>query len=204
MPASLVTPSTSWAMSSPKSLAHVVERGARVLDGVVQQRGAERLGVEAHAGADLRDADRVGDELLAATCAAGRRGARRRTRTPPDALEVDRLDRVVGVLGDDREAGRRAARCSCGSRLRRGREGAASLRQLRSRRACGPLALRRAARWRLPHAGRRLRRRRPIWAAGGRATASRRGPCAAAFGRSAPSGCLLAQESPCPLVATAA
>ena len=37
----------------------------RVLDGVVQQRGAQRLGVEPHAGADLRDADRVDDEVLA-------------------------------------------------------------------------------------------------------------------------------------------
>jgi hypothetical protein len=31
----------------------------------VQQRGAERRRVEAHAGADLRDPDRVGDELVA-------------------------------------------------------------------------------------------------------------------------------------------
>ena len=48
-----------------EALPHVRERGARVLDGVVQQRGAERVGVEAHAGADLRHADGMGDELLA-------------------------------------------------------------------------------------------------------------------------------------------
>ena len=46
-------------------LADLAQRGAGVLDGVVQQRGAQRLGVEAHAGADLGDADRMGDELLA-------------------------------------------------------------------------------------------------------------------------------------------
>ena len=66
---SLVTPSTSAATSSPNSLAHLVERGARVLDRVVQQRGAQRLGVEPHAGADLGHADRVDDEVLAATAA---------------------------------------------------------------------------------------------------------------------------------------
>jgi hypothetical protein len=31
----------------------------------VQQRRAERLGVESHAGADLGDTNRVGDELIA-------------------------------------------------------------------------------------------------------------------------------------------
>ncbi len=43
----------------------LLEAGAGVLDRVVQQRRAERLGVEPHAGADLGDADRVGDELVA-------------------------------------------------------------------------------------------------------------------------------------------
>jgi hypothetical protein len=46
-------------------LADVVEAGAGVLDGVVQQRRAERLGVQPHSGADLGDPDRVGDELVA-------------------------------------------------------------------------------------------------------------------------------------------
>ena len=50
-------------------LSHLVERRARVLDGVVQQGGAERLRVEPHARADLRHADRVGDEVLAAGAA---------------------------------------------------------------------------------------------------------------------------------------
>ena len=65
MPVSLVTPSTSWRDVVAEALAHVVQRRARVLDRVVQQRRADRVGVEAHARADLRDADRVGDELLA-------------------------------------------------------------------------------------------------------------------------------------------
>ena len=84
-------------------LAHVVERRARVLDRVVQQRRADRLGVEAHARADLRHADRVRDELLARLAPlVGVALAGERERLA-DALEVDRADRVVGVLGDDRE-----------------------------------------------------------------------------------------------------
>ena len=63
-------------------LADLLQRRRRVLDRVVQQRGAQRLGVEPHAGADLGDADRVDDEVLARAGGAGRRGARRRTRTP--------------------------------------------------------------------------------------------------------------------------
>ena len=50
-------------------LAHLVERRRGVLDGVVQQRGAERLGVEPQARADLRDADGVHDEVLAGLAA---------------------------------------------------------------------------------------------------------------------------------------
>ena len=47
--------------------ADLLEAGAGVLDRVVQQRRAERLGVEAHAGTDLGHADGVGDELVAGT-----------------------------------------------------------------------------------------------------------------------------------------
>ena len=46
-------------------VADLVEAGAGVLDRVVEQRRAERLGVEPHPGADLGDPDRVGDELVA-------------------------------------------------------------------------------------------------------------------------------------------
>ena len=86
-----------------EALAHVVERRARVLDGVVQQRRADRLGVEAHAGADLRHADRVGDELLARLAALVGVALAGEGERLADALEVDRADRVVGVLRDDRE-----------------------------------------------------------------------------------------------------
>ena len=64
-------------------LANLLQRRRGVLDGVVQQRRAQRLGVEAHPGADLRHADRMDDEVLAGCAGAGRRGGRRRTRTPP-------------------------------------------------------------------------------------------------------------------------
>ena len=50
-------------------LADLVQRRGRVLDGVVQQGGAQRLGVQPHAGADLRHADRVHDEVLAGLAA---------------------------------------------------------------------------------------------------------------------------------------
>ena len=87
----------------PERRRHLLQRSAGVLDGVVQQRRAQRLGVEAHAGADLGHADRMGDEVLA--------------RAPPlvgvvhagvderllDPLAVDRRRRLVGVLLDDRE-----------------------------------------------------------------------------------------------------
>jgi hypothetical protein len=69
----------------------------------VQQRGAQRRGVQAHAGADLGDADRVDDEVLAGDAAlvgvvlAGEREG------VQDGLAVDRLGDLVGVLGDDRE-----------------------------------------------------------------------------------------------------
>ena len=46
-------------------LAHLLQRRAGVLDRVVEQRRAERLGVEPHPGADLGDAYGVGDELVA-------------------------------------------------------------------------------------------------------------------------------------------
>jgi len=69
----------------------------------VQEGGAQRLGVEAHARADLGDADRVGDELLARLAAlvgvvlAGEHeGADHR-------VAVDGLGDLLGVLLDDRE-----------------------------------------------------------------------------------------------------
>ena len=46
-------------------VGHLLQRRFGVLDRVVQQRRAQRLGVQAHAGADLRHPDRVGDVVLA-------------------------------------------------------------------------------------------------------------------------------------------
>ena len=103
IPVSLVTPSTRLAISSPKRAATSSSDARRVLDGVVQQRGAERLGVEPQARADLRDADRVDDELLAgAPALVGVVLAGEHERLL-DAVAVDRDERLVGVLLDDRE-----------------------------------------------------------------------------------------------------
>ena len=63
---SLVTPSTSWATSSPKSRAHVVEGVRRVLDRVVEQRRDQRRLGHAELGEDRRHRERVGDVGLAA------------------------------------------------------------------------------------------------------------------------------------------
>jgi hypothetical protein len=69
----------------------------------VQQRRAERLGVEPHAGADLGDPDRVGDEVLTRLAPLiGVVDARVHKRLL-DAVAIDRHRRVVGVLLDDRE-----------------------------------------------------------------------------------------------------
>ena len=86
-----------------EELAHLVEARRRVLDRVVEERRAERLRVQAKAGADLRDLDRVRDEVLARAAAlvdvalAGEReGLLDRT-----ALEC--LGAFVRVLLDHRE-----------------------------------------------------------------------------------------------------
>ena len=86
-----------------EALAHVVERRGRVLDRVVQEAGADRLRVEAHARADLRHADRVGDELLARAAALVRVALAGERECVPDQLEVHGPDGVVGVLRHDRE-----------------------------------------------------------------------------------------------------
>ena len=86
-----------------EALADLVERRARVLDGVVQQRGAQRLGVQAHARADLGHADRVDDELLTGLAPLVGVVLAREQEGILDALAVDLDRRVVGVLLDDRE-----------------------------------------------------------------------------------------------------
>jgi hypothetical protein len=69
----------------------------------VQQRGAQRLGVEPHAGADLRDADGVDDELLAGPAPLVGVVLAREHERLDDAGTVDRLGDLLGVLLDDRE-----------------------------------------------------------------------------------------------------
>ena len=100
---SFVTPSTSDATSSPNVALHVLQRGRRVLDGVVQQRGAQRLGVEPHAGADLRHADRVDDELLARLAPLVGVVLAGVDERPLDVVAVDLQRALGGVLLDDRE-----------------------------------------------------------------------------------------------------
>ncbi len=103
MPVSFVTPSTICSDLLAEALRHLLDRGRGVLDGVVQQRRAQRLGVQAHARADARDADRVHDEVLAGLAPlrgvvlAGEHERVLHART------VDLHRRVRGVLGDDRE-----------------------------------------------------------------------------------------------------
>ena len=86
-----------------EALLDLVERRRRVLDRVVQQRGAERLGVEQHPGADPRDANRVDDELLARAAALVGVVLAGEDERLLDARAVDLDERVLGVLLDDRE-----------------------------------------------------------------------------------------------------
>jgi hypothetical protein len=86
-----------------EAVTHLAERGRRVLDGVMQQCRAERLGVQAHPGADPGHADRVHDEVLARLAplvGVMLAGEQERVGHAP-AVDLD--DRLVGVLVDDRE-----------------------------------------------------------------------------------------------------
>jgi hypothetical protein len=69
----------------------------------VQQRGAQRGRIQAHAGADASDPDRMGDEVLARLAAlVGVMLAGEQERLQ-DRRAVDLIGDFVGVLGDDRE-----------------------------------------------------------------------------------------------------
>jgi hypothetical protein len=81
----------------------LIEARARVLDRVVEQRRAERLGVEPQPGADLRDLDGVGDEVLPRLPALVGMALAREREAAFDRRPVD-LRRAVGaVLADHRE-----------------------------------------------------------------------------------------------------
>src|SRR4051794_12881348 len=84
-------------------VAHLDERRARVLDGVVQERGAQRRGVEPHPGADLRDADRVHDEVLARLAALVGVPLTGEQERALDQLAIDVRLRVASVLLDHGE-----------------------------------------------------------------------------------------------------
>src|SRR4051794_20530910 len=83
--------------------AHLLERGAGVLDRVVEQRRAQRLRVEAHARADLRHADGMGDEVLARLAALVGVVLAGEHERLDHCRAVDGLGDLVGVLLDDRE-----------------------------------------------------------------------------------------------------
>jgi hypothetical protein len=81
----------------------LLERRARVLDRVVEQRGAERRGVQPHPGADLGHADGMGDEVLAGLALLVGVVLTREDESLDHAAAVDPRDGPVRVLLDDRE-----------------------------------------------------------------------------------------------------
>ena len=86
-----------------EGLADLVQGRGGVLDRVVQQRGAQGRGVQAHAGADAGDADRVGDEVLAGLAALVGVVLAGEQERLQHGLAVHLVGDLVGVLGDDRE-----------------------------------------------------------------------------------------------------
>ena len=94
----------------------VLDRRRCVLDRVVQERGAQRLGVEPHPGADLGDADRMRDELLAGEPALVGVVLAGVDEGVLDALAIDRDSGLVGVLLDDREQVRQQSLFGIGQR----------------------------------------------------------------------------------------
>ena len=99
IPVSLVTPSTSWAISVAELRLDLLEAGAGVLDRVVEQRGAEGLGVEPHPGADLRHPDRMGDELVAGAPQLVGVAIAGEVEGPRDRRAVDRYRGGRGAFG---------------------------------------------------------------------------------------------------------
>jgi hypothetical protein len=81
----------------------LVEAGAGVLDRVVKQRRAEGLGVESHPGADLRHANRMGDELVARLAHLVGVALAAEYERPLHRVAVDRWAQLVLVLADDRK-----------------------------------------------------------------------------------------------------
>jgi hypothetical protein len=69
----------------------------------MKQRGAQRLGIQPHAGADLGYANRVDDEVLAGPAALVGVVDARVNKGVLEAVAVDRYGRMSEMLLDDRE-----------------------------------------------------------------------------------------------------
>ena len=84
-----MTPSTSFATSSPNSDSDLVDVGFGVLDDVVEQRRGDRLLVEPELRADARDADGMLDERRARAPLLALVRRRREREGARDELAVD-------------------------------------------------------------------------------------------------------------------
>ena len=84
-------------------LLDLLERGRGVLDGVMEQRGAQGLGVKPHPRADLRHADGMNDEVLAGLAALIGVVLAGIDERLLHAIPIDDHRSLVGVLLDDRE-----------------------------------------------------------------------------------------------------
>ena len=78
-------------------LADLLQGRAGVLDRVVEQCRAERVGVQPHPGADLRDPYRVGDELVAGVALLVGVPLAGEVEGPLDLVAVDRRHRHRGT-----------------------------------------------------------------------------------------------------------
>ena len=84
----LVTPSTTWATSGPKSSANALGGGQRVLDDVVEQAGGDGHDVELHVGEEVGDLERVDEVGLAGMADLALVLEGREDVGPPEQLEV--------------------------------------------------------------------------------------------------------------------
>ena len=97
----LVTPSTTWAISSPKSSAIRSRGRERVLDHVVEEAGGHRHDVELHVRQEIRDLERMDQVRLAGMADLPLVLERREDVGPPQQLEVG-LGTVAPHLFEER------------------------------------------------------------------------------------------------------